>query len=249
MLKNIRIIVNKIITALEKFFWPEICPFCGKASGKGICPVCQKKLEQLRIREPRCMKCGKPVRYSWQEYCYDCGHTFHYYDRGIALWIHKEPVSQSIYRFKFHNQRVFAQYYAREALIHLKTDIQCWNPDFIIPVPLHFCKMRKRGFNQAEILAKELGKVFGIPVKEKILVRIKNTKPQKILGPKERNSNLKGAFMVDNRQKDKLLTGKTVLLVDDIYTTGSTLDAAAGVLKKAGAEKVYYLTISIGQGY
>ena len=249
MLKNINRIGIIIREQIIRFFWPEICPFCGKASVVGICSACKKKLEHLKIDDPRCMKCGKPVRYFRQEYCYDCEHTHHYYDRGVALWIHKEPVSQSIYRFKFHNQRGFAKYYAEEVEVRLKKDIQRWNPDFIIPIPLYSGKMRKRGFNQAEVFAKELEKFLGIPVYGEILTRTKHTKPQKILGSKERKNNLQGAFVVEDAKRATLLSGKTVLLIDDIYTTGSTIDAAAETLKRAGAEKVYYLTISIGQGY
>ena len=249
MLKNINRIGIIIREQIIRFFWPEICPFCGKASVVGICSACRKKLEHLKIDDPRCMKCGKPVRYFRQEYCYDCEHTHHYYDRGVALWIHKEPVSQSIYRFKFHNQRGFAKYYAEEVEVRLKKDIQRWNPDFIIPIPLYSGKMRKRGFNQAEVFAKELENFLGIPVYGEILTRTKHTKPQKTLGSKERKNNLQGAFVVSDAKMAALLSGKTVLLIDDIYTTGSTIDAAAQILKRAGAEKVYYLTISIGQGY
>ncbi|MGN1166051.1 MAG: ComF family protein [Lachnospiraceae bacterium] len=234
---------------MQKALWPEVCPFCGKASASGICLVCRKKLEGLRVKEPCCMKCGKPIRYFWQEYCYDCQHTYHYYDQGKALWVHSVPVSQSIYRFKFHNQRVFAKYYAEETAIYLLKNVQRWKPDILIPIPIHPVKRRKRGYNQAEILTTELGKKLGISVNKTILKRIKNTKPQKKLGSGERKKNLKNAFQITDEQKDTFLAGKRILLVDDIYTTGSTIDAAAKTLKEAGAEKVYYLTISIGQGY
>ena len=194
------------------------------------------------------MCCGKPVRYMEQEYCYDCAHTHHYYDRGMALWLHKKPVSQSIYQFKFHNQRSFGKYYAKEMVSQHKGTLHSLNTDIIIPIPLHSKKRRKRGYNQAEIVAKEIGKLLAIPVDEKILERTQDTNPQKTLDPQKRRKNIRTAFEV-RKEKSEMLRGKAVLLIDDIYTTGSTMDEAARILKKAGAEKVYYLTISIGQGY
>lgn len=122
--------------------------------------------------------------------------------------------------------------------------IRRWGIEEIIPVPLHPARKRTRGYNQADILAEELGKILDIPVNRKVLYRIRNTKPQKNLDNMQRISNLKGAFAVSKQQGVK----KAVLLVDDIYTTGSTIHKAAYMLKLAGAEKVYFLTISIGQG-
>lgn len=193
------------------------------------------------------MKCGKPIRDQEQEYCHDCMRTQHYFDRGAALWLHKPPVNQSIYQFKFHNQRNFGKYYAREMMAEYGDVLTGWKIDMIIPIPLHPGKYRKRGYNQAAVLAEEIGKLLGIPAEESVLARIKKTGPQKKLGPGKRRQNLKGAFLVQGKRK-AALRGRTVLLIDDIYTTGSTLDEAARILKKAGAEKVFYLTISIGQG-
>ena len=195
------------------------------------------------------MKCGKPVLGERQEYCHDCMHTHHYYDRGFPLWLHREPVSQSVYQFKFHNQREFAKYYVEEILYGYDAIIRAWNPDFIIPVPMYPGKQRKRGYNQAQILAEELGKRMDIPVEHKIVRRVKKTIPQKRLEPLKRKMNLESAFEIQTEKDSDILSGKTVLLVDDIYTTGSTIDAVSKILKKAGVQKVYYLSISIGQGY
>jgi len=229
---------------IQELLWPNICPFCGKVSAEGACSVCRKKTDSLLVQEPKCMKCGKPVRRLEQEYCHDCMHTQHYYDRGLSLWVHREPVSTSIYQFKFHNQRCFASYYADEAKRHTAL-IRRWKPEFIIPVPLHSKRRRKRGYNQAEILAEELGRVYGIPVFPDAVRRIKATKPQKTLDDKKRRKNLEGAFV----PAPNLRKSRSVLVVDDIYTTGSTIDAVAKVLKLNGIQKVYFLTISIGQGY
>lgn len=191
------------------------------------------------------MRCGKPVRHEEQEYCRDCAHTYHYYDRGAALWLHKEPVSTSIYQFKYHNQRRFGLYYAEEMAQHYQNLIRSWSPEAVIPVPLHIHRRRKRGYNQSLIVAEQLGKILGIPVADELVVRVKNTSPQKQLNHREREKNVQEAFALNYRLKGV----KSVLVIDDIYTTGNTVDEVARVLKRAGVEKVYFLTISIGQGY
>ena len=233
--------VEKVITWL----WPEVCPFCENVCRTGICDHCREELEIIRVKEPKCMQCGKPVRHMEQEYCHDCIQTHHYYDRGVSLWIHKPPVSTSIYQFKYHNQRRYGIRFAEELVRYYGKTIKMWDPDIIIPIPLHSKRRKKRGYNQAEIIAEQIGKRVGISVVSDILVRRINTDPQKKLNHSERKQNLKHAFIL----KSELKKVKTVLLVDDIYTTGNTMDAAAKVLKSGGAEKVYFLTISIGQGY
>ena len=232
---------EKILTLL----WPSVCPFCGKVSREGICNKCRKETDKLRIEEPRCMKCGKPVRYKEQEYCRDCAHTHHYYDRGMGLWLHHEPVSTSIYQFKYHNQRHYAKYYAKEIDRQKREAVREMCPEAICPVPLHPRRKRKRGYNQAEILAKELGKLWGIPVEKNLVQRVCYTRPQKTLDPVMRKKNMQHAFAV---RKGRSIP-KKVLVIDDIYTTGNTIDEMAKVLKIAGVQKVYFLTISIGQGY
>lgn len=190
------------------------------------------------------MRCGKSVSAEEQEYCRDCCKYSKAFEQGRSLWLHKDPVSQAIYKFKYKNKRNYGKIFAREMAEHYGTQIHKWKVGEIIPVPLHPSRRRVRGYNQAAILARELGRLVNIPVNETILHRIKNTKPQKSLDNSKRALNLKSAFAVSSGQKAK----SCVLLVDDIYTTGSTLDGTAKMLKLSGAEKVFFLTISIGQG-
>lgn len=226
-----------------EIIYPKTCCFCGKVSEKELCDVCAKKV--IYIEEPRCKCCGKPVRYAEQEYCYDCQKNTHAYEQGKSLWIHKMPVSLSIYQFKYKNRRIYGEFYAKEMARLYGNLIRFWGVEVIVPIPLHRRKKRLRGYNQAAVIAKQLGKIMGIPVDCNSIVRNRYTRPQKELNDKERKQNLKQAFSVTNKWKNY----KRVLLIDDIYTTGSTMDTVAEELKKNGVQKVWFLTISIGQGY
>lgn len=190
------------------------------------------------------MQCGRPVRYMEQEYCHDCMQTRHFYDQGYSLWLHRKPVNQSLYHFKYHNQRTYSIYYVEELQKEYGRQIRNWQVGLIVPIPLHKKRMRKRGYNQAELIAELLGKAMDIPLDKTGLKRRKDTIPQKMLGRREREQNMKEAFSLT----DTFEPARSVLLIDDIYTTGSTLSAAAMTLKRGGVQKVYFLTISIGQG-
>ena len=208
-----------------------------------MCQECADKVEY--IEEPRCKQCGKPIRYEEQEYCHDCTEQLFHYEQGKSIWLHKGPVRWSVYQFKYHNRRIFAEFYAKELQRLYGDKLREWRIDVIIPVPLHRRRKRKRGYNQAEVLAKELGKRCNIPVDNKSVIRTINTRPQKELNDKERKKNLSDAFWVTKHWKKS----KNVLLIDDIYTTGNTIRSVARILKQKGAEKVYFLTISIGQDF
>lgn len=234
---------------IQELLYPSVCPFCGKISKDGICHTCQKKISY--ITEPRCMKCGKPVQNEEQEYCYDCSRFEYAFEQGYSLWIHHQPVSGTIYQYKFHNKRCFANIFAKEMVKNYGWAIKKWEIQAIIPVPLHKSKRRKRGYNQAEILAEAIAEEWWkeglgnqLPVLKNVLFRIKKTKPQKMLDDFERQKNLQNAFAVAEKWKPV----KNVLVIDDIYTTGATIQKIAVKLKEAGVENVYFLTISIGQG-
>lgn len=237
-ISNITVFTDKIMA----FLFPNTCPFCGKVSGTGICDACRKKLPY--IREPYCMRCGKPIRRNEDEYCYDCGRHSHFYESGRAVWLHSSSVRPAIYQFKYHNRRIYSCTFAREMVKEYGRLICKWQIAIIVPIPLSKSRKRKRGYNQAELLANEIGRIMNIPVDARSLIRKKNTAPQKIMDARGRKKNLQHAFAWNAPR----LQGENVLLIDDIYTTGSTIDAAAEILKLAGAEKVYFLTVSIGQG-
>lgn len=222
--------------------YPPVCPFCGKISPEGICAGCRKKI--VYVREPRCMRCGKPLRDETREYCRDCETRSSFFDRGYGMWLHREPVSGAVYRFKYKNKRNWGRIFAVELAEHYEGQIRAWGIEEIIPIPLHSSRKRKRGFNQSEVVAGILSELTGIPCRTDVLFRIRKTVPQKQLDRRGRKDNLMGAFGVSGEWN----ACENVLLIDDIYTTGTTVGRAAKMLKKAGAQNVYFLTISIGQG-
>jgi ComF family protein len=151
---------------------------------------------------------------------------------------------QSIARFKYSGRREYAAFYAEEILKRCAKELFSWQAEVLIPIPLHPSRRRKRGYNQAALLARELTKRCGIPTDEQLLYRVKKTKAQKELNDQERQTNLKHAFSVRKGE----IPYKTVILIDDIYTTGSTIDAATAVLKESGIQTVYFLCICVGRG-
>lgn len=236
---------------IVSIFYPRRCPGCDEIlkynKGK-ICDLCKPKLKF--ISEPRCMKCGKQIEKLEEEYCFDCRNKKHNYKKGIALLSHTGIVRKSIYSIKYNNKREYVDFYVEEIIKRYKNEIESWGCNVIIPIPLHKKKALSRGFNQAEVIAKKLSKGLGIPMDKRTLLRVKNTLPQKELNDIQRKKNLKNAFKINRnrRQKSKELF-KKIILVDDIYTTGSTIDACAKVLLDNGFKEVYYISLSIGTGY
>ena len=235
--------MRKVFDWVMDMLYPKTCCFCGEVSTKDVCTACAKKITY--ITEPRCKKCGKPVRYEEQEYCYDCQKQSFHYEQGRSVWLHKDPVSWSVYQFKYHNRRIYGKFYAQELFRLYGKQIRDWKIELIIPVPLHWRRRRLRGYNQAEVIARHLGRMTGLPVDTRTVVRRKYTNPQKELGNKERKKNLKDVFAVTKEWVEP----KRILLVDDIYTTGSTIDEIARILGEKGNHKVWFFTICIGQGF
>ena len=152
-------------------------------------------------------------------------------------------MARSMYRFKYAGRKEYARFYGEQIVKKLGKTIRGWRPDALVPVPVHAARKRERGYNQAEALAGEIGRRMGIPVDFRLIKRVKKTLPQKLLDDRERQNNLKRAFKIA-RNDVKL---KRVVIIDDIYTTGSTIDACALELKRAGVEKVYFIAIAIGK--
>lgn len=230
---------------IKELLFPRRCPVCDEiVSGwnRKICRGCEGKLQP--VTEPWCCRCGKPLRREEQEYCGDCRRKKHLFCRGRAVFTY-ESAAASLYRFKYQGRQEYAQYYGEAAARQLAGEKEFQKAQALIPVPLHPVRERCRGYNQSFLFADELGKAWGIPVYRDFVVRCKNTQPLKQMNPSERQNNLKKAFKL-KRNDVKL---KTIIIVDDIYTTGSTIDAVSGVLSEAGVQTIYFLTLAAGKGF
>lgn len=237
---------ERVKEGLLALVYPRRCPVCHGIvvpKGESICGKCRGRLHP--IQEPHCMKCGKPLYREEQEYCHDCARGKHCYEEGIALYPYDEVMQKSIAYFKFYNRREYAKPYAEEIGTYLGRKLLNWQADCLVPVPIHKVKKISRGFNQAEVLAEAVSRQIGIPVDAELLQRSKKTLPQKELNDEERRKNLQDAFQIAK----KGVKYKKVILVDDIYTTGSTIDACTEVLKAAGIREVCFLSLCIGMGY
>ncbi len=246
--KKIEYILKKMqwITILFDWVYPRRCVFCDgllRRKEKFLCSSCRKKQLQI-VTEPRCKKCGKQILTAEQEYCYDCSHFSHAFDYGRGLFLYQEPLKSAVMRFKFSGRKEYGQYFGRIMQIQSADFLNHIKPEVIIPVPIHKKKFYTRGYNQAEVLARELSRGLSIPVRTDLVLRKKFTKAQKELGKKERKKNLEKAFQV----KKEIAFYECVLLVDDIYTTGSTIHAIAKKLKESGVKKVYFISLCIGKG-
>lgn len=227
------------------WIYPRRCPVCDDILGKReqyICRNCAGKLKPAE--EPRCRKCSRPIRSWTEEYCAECGKGRHVYEKGYTVYPYHGPIRESLMRFKYSGRQEYAGFYARAIAVYGRDEILRMRPELLVPVPIHRKKLQKRGYNQAEVLARRLAEEIGLPVEHRLVLRKKNTLPQKELSPEERRKNLREAFAL--RSPERRLPVRRVLLVDDIYTTGSTVDALAGLLKQAGAEEVYFVTVAAG---
>ena len=223
------------------------------------------------IQQPSCKKCGTELISDRAEYCPDCLRRQRSFESGVALIRYDTVAQKSIAAVKYKNRREYLDFYAEAIARRYGYFFKCHKDAVLVPVPVHPARLRSRGFNQAGELAVRLGRLTGLPVNERLLVRTKKTAPQKELGPDERLRNLRHAFAVasefrqepaqdktDSRRMSErtasVPAGKaaklpqTVILADDIYTTGSTIEACARVLKAAGVRQVYFVSICIGGG-
>lgn len=235
--------IGRLGDGILQAVYPRRCPVCDgivRQRGEKICLECMDRLKLLT--PPWCMRCGKKVE-EGEEFCRDCRERGHLYERGRALYEY-DSAAESIYRFKYGGRREYADFYGEQIADYLGDFIREVHPDGFVPIPLHRSRRARRGYNQAGLLAEAVGRRMGVPVYERLLVRVRNTVPQKKLNCPERQNNLKKAFnMPENDVKLK-----TILVFDDIYTTGATIDEAARALKAAGAERVYFVALACGAG-
>lgn len=227
---------------LLSVLFPRRCPVCEEiVSPRGalICPDCERQLHFLT--EPTCQICGREILADDEELCESCKRHRFLFKRSIALVGYDDVAARSISRIKYTGAREFLDYYGREAVRRRGDELRRMQIDAIVPVPVHPSRKRKRGYNQATVLAEVMGAVLGVPVYEAALYRRKKTAASKELNAAERLKNLMSAFYAGPIPHDL----RRVLLVDDIFTTGATMESCTRTLLAAGVEEVYCFALAI----
>lgn len=228
-----------------------VCPFCLAASPKGVpCGRCLATIESYYCEQP-CSRCGrlaeKGAKLSHKgakHLCYDCRKRDWPFTLVRAGGPYEGILKEAVHRFKYGGHRNLAVHLAALMVEVFKSEPGYQLANFIVPVPLSREKLRQRGFNQAEMLAVEVGRALNIVVNRNCLVKVVDTPPQARLKRVDRESNLKGAFSVN---KPETISDRVVLVVDDVFTTGSTMSAVAVALRQAGARQVLGLTAATGR--
>jgi len=234
----------QFFNAFLDFFFPPRCLICEKdiinTQLQGICEPCLSSIRY--ISSPICLKCGIPFNsvIGRDHLCGTCLTSRVYFTKARAVGVYEGVLQEATHRLKYNKKTLLAKPLGALMVGHHLGSIDFKSYDFLIPVPLHFKRLRERGFNQALFLAKYIGKRYGIPIDYMSLKRIKWESPQINLSKKERERNVKGVFSLSNKSRFK---DKSILLIDDVYTSGATVNECARVLTKAERVRVDVLTL------
>jgi ComF family protein len=234
----------KFFSFLLNLLFPITCASCGKdLPHDDYYRLCQKCHEQIQFIDGLyCQKCGVPLN-DGGKHCYNCRNknTFAFeYARSAVCY--DDIAKKLIHKFKFQNKDFLDRIFSKFMTKVLDENTAMKDIDYIVPVPMHWLKKPLRGYNQTELLAKKLSQHINKPVLN-CLSRIKMTKAQFNLNREQRIKNLENCFKVKNNACEKIKK-KNILLVDDIYTTGTTIEQCAKTLKGSGAKKIFAVTIA-----
>ena len=236
----------RILRHLLDFILPTFCSYCNSSiDDSGVPHFCSSCWADFSsIQGPVCPRCGRPyespeaLSHSPGHECGPCRQNSPLFDQALSVGYFEGALREAIHQFKYRPcrslGRPLAQWMAGN--IRLISDV-----DLIMPVPLHAMRLKQRGFNQALLLAHRMSETYRIPLSFDNLLRIRPTRPQVELSGEERIKNVAGAFAL--RQPAELKEAK-VMLIDDVFTTGATMNECAGVLKSAGAAHVTALTLA-----
>jgi ComF family protein len=232
------------LRSLFQFFLPSQCYCCERFLQEGRQGLCSDCLSAIHwIAPPFCTRCGIPFvsQEARSHLCGICSEKHRYFTIARALGFYEGPLREAIHRWKYEGKTYLTPLFGEWMTKAYSTYWEVNLFDLLIPVPLHPQRLRERGFNQALLLVKELSCRIGIPYRKRILEKRKPTVPQVNLSGLEREKGVKGVFRLS---EEAAVDGKTVLLVDDVYTTGATVNECAKVLLAGGADRVDVFTLA-----
>ncbi|UCD35795.1 MAG: ComF family protein [Nitrospiraceae bacterium] len=233
---------NSVFDRLLNILFPESCPICGSPTdAHETAPICNQCWQSLRpYNGPACGTCGRPLFSNAAVLCGICMKEAPAFSSARAFGLYEGTLRKAINLFKYHRIRRLSR-----PLTRLVLGGEIPSVRIVLPVPLHKRRLREREFNQSALLAKGIAKKISADLAVDCLVRTRDTLPQVGLRSGERRRNIKNAFAASSRTS---ITGRSVLLVDDVITTGSTVQECSDVLKKAGAREVHVLALARGAG-
>ena len=204
--------------------YPPVCGFCGKLDKNSLCNKCKIRIQKNAICKIE-----------------DYRETTSFFDEHLYLFQYDGEIRNAILNFKFNEQAYIYKTFLEILKNNEKICTQIKKYDIIMPIPISKKRFKQRGYNQSALIARNLAKTLNIDYKENVLVKIKNNKPQSELGQHERSANVKDVYKLKETKK---VYKKNILLVDDIYTTGSTANECAKVLKENNANIVGIFTLA-----
>ena len=240
-----------IINQFIDLIYPPMCPICGnflpeKGSNSewpGF-PICLSCLDEFsEVSHPCCTVCGRPFE-SWVEGdhpCETCLRKWPFYSKVIVPYLYEGTLMSAIHQFKYGGKSHLAKSLGPFLASFVGEQLNGMDGLLVMPVPLHPKRLRERGFNQSLLLARHVASQLDVDLDFLSLRRIRYTQPQTGLKKDQRRKNVRKAFgLID----PKMVKGRTIILVDDVTTTGNTLNECARILKRAGAEHVYCAVLS-----
>jgi ComF family protein len=237
--------LTTVVARIGHLIYPRRCLECGKdLDGDEAGPLCADHHRAVVLLEdPFCERCGQKMftAVTGELLCAECRTTTRHFDRAFSATAYNDVMKSLVHHYKYGMRQHLAVPLARWMVDFAHRQIDAESLDAIVPVPLHWRRFQYRGFNQAIALARPLAREFRLPIIRHVLRRKRHTLPQVQLGPEERLENIKGAFGI---RKAERVEGKHLLLVDDVYTTGATINECARVLKGAGADSVVAFTLT-----
>jgi ComF family protein len=241
------VIIQNTLDALASVLFPAPCRICGSMlTNASRIPICVACLESFQpISDPMCQLCGRPfvspiAAQATRPLCRLCRANFYAFDFARSFAVYNEELTGAILLLKYDQVTRLGDWFAARLAEMIARSPDAWRADLVVPVPLHSDRRRERGYNQAELIARPLARRLGLKLGSDVLTRTKPRPPQLVLSRSEHWKSVRGAYAIrDGAKVDKL----RILLVDDVLTTGATLDACARILKSAGAASVTGLTV------
>ena len=224
---------------IKDFFFPVdyTCNVCGREIFGGyFCKDCEDNLPE--IKEARCAHCGRKTAY-FTERCDSCSGRETYFEKARSVYEYDGAVKKLITDLKYEGKRYMSEIFGKAlAELYFESGFNC---DFCVFVPMSEERASSRGYDHAKLITKEFSRLSGVPLKEDVVVKSRETVQQMKLSREERQENLKGSFAIKNRKE---IIGKRVLLIDDVMTTGATAESVCKLLVKGGAFSVNVLTVA-----